>query len=208
MKTIIHHRRLSKKALTKVCFESEEHDFLYFLVFSKWMCCLKKIAFQFRLMTFILTVLWEFEEKYANSPWIGTFAKWTKELIWETGCQRTISPKKWKLRKVCKKYMCLLDRDWASLWKAGNNWLESRTLAPKMFAQANRAPTLSLHLPLAEKNNPATLSWINFCKVYFYTNIYHLTHFFLNMFTQTKKRQDYHYNCPSLKERSSYCYWK
>ena len=138
-------------------------------------------------------------EKYANSPWIGTFAKWTKELIWETVCQRTISPRNEKLRKVCKKYMCLLNRDWASLWKAGNNWLQSRTLAPKMFAQADRAPTLSLHLPLAEKNNSATLSWINFCKVYFHSNIYHLTHFFLNIFTQTKKAPRFSLHVPPLK---------
>ena len=35
-------------------------------------------------------------------------------------------------------FICLLNRDRASLWKDGNNWLQSRTLAPKMCAQASQ----------------------------------------------------------------------
>ena len=86
--------------------------------------------------------------------WFQTFFR-RKEFLKEMKTEESLQNK------------CLLNRDWASLWKDGNNWVQSRTLAPKMFAQANPAPTLSLHLPPRWKRTiqPSFifLKYITFC---------------------------------------------
>ena len=107
MNTLIHHQKLAKKALTKVWDESKEHDFLYFLLFAKWICGLKKIAFQFRLMTFILTVLWEFEFVLPIHHELALLLNEQRNWFGRQFAREQF-PQEMKTEKSLQKYVCLL----------------------------------------------------------------------------------------------------